>query len=358
VVYHAIGVMSGSSLDGLDIAYVELTEQAGQWSFEIRAADCFPYNEVWKKRLQQAIELGAQDYQQLHADFGHYIGSAVRRFMNVHSLDYKVGLIASHGHTTFHSPATGMTGQLGDGAAIASELALPVVTDLRALDVALGGQGAPIVPVGERLLMGNYSHYLNIGGIANVSVNADPYIAFDVCPANRVLNLLVSPLGMEMDEDGKLAAAGKIDADILDRLNALAYYAKPYPKSLANQFGTEVVLPIVEHTSRIPDALATFVEHIAIQVKRSVEAIPVTTDRRSMLVTGGGALNKFLVSRLEDHLGTVGIGVEVPNEKLVQFKEALIMAFIGVLRWRQEANVLSSVTGARVDSVGGALWMG
>ena len=191
MIYRVIGIMSGSSLDGLDIAFVELEENGGKWSYEIREAECQPYPEDWIKRLKQAIHLNARDYQLLHCDYGHYIGKEVMRFIDTHQLHYKVSLIASHGHTTFHMPERKMTAQIGDGAAIASETQLPVVTDLRAIDVAFGGQGAPIVPVVEKLLLGDYRYFLNLGGIANISMNAEKYIAFDICPANRVLNMLV-----------------------------------------------------------------------------------------------------------------------------------------------------------------------
>src|SRR6476660_5986878 len=185
MVYRAIGLMSGSSLDGLDIAFVEFQENAGKWSYEILNVDCYQYTDEWMKRLKSAISLSALDYQLLHVDYGHYIGQQVNQFIEKNNLQYQVALIASHGHTTFHVPERKMTAQLGEGAAIASEALLPVVTDLRALDVALGGQGAPIVPIGEKLLLGDYNYFLNLGGIANISINTEPYLAFDVCPANR-----------------------------------------------------------------------------------------------------------------------------------------------------------------------------
>ena len=201
------------------------------------------------------------DYQLLHTDFGHYIGMQVNKFIEEKKLHYQVALIASHGHTTFHVPAKKMTAQLGDGAAIAAVTQLPVVADLRALDVALGGQGAPIVPIGEKLLLGGYDYFLNLGGIANISHNADPstgsgYIAFDVCPANRVLNMLVNEMGMEFDEDGKIATKGQINLHLLEKLNSLDYYKLPYPKSLANDFGTDVVYPLIKNSGlKTEDAL-------------------------------------------------------------------------------------------------------
>ncbi len=362
MIYRAIGLMSGSSLDGLDIAFVEFQETGGRWSFEIAEADCFPYSDEWMQRLKNATRLTALDYQLLHTDYGHYLGQQVNTFIEKYQLHYKVALIASHGHTTFHLPAKKMTAQLGDGAAIAAETQLPVVSDLRALDVAFGGQGAPIVPIGEKYLWNDYNYFLNIGGIANISFNSEPYIAFDVCPANRVLNMLANDAGKEYDAGGQMAASGKIDQVLLERLNSLDYYKKTYPKSLANDFGTDVVYPLIRDSGcGIADALRTGTEHIASQIKNAISTArhpELTTHVSRLLATGGGAFNTFLIERLKDQLKETGIEVVVPDEKLVNFKEALIMAFIGVLRWRQEYNVLSSVTGAKRDSIGGALWTG
>ncbi|MCW3074367.1 MAG: hypothetical protein JWP69_1436 [Flaviaesturariibacter sp.] len=356
--YRAIGLMSGSSLDGLDIVFAELIETAGSWSYEIIAADCHPYNKDWTERLKNAVHLNALDYQLLHTAYGHYLGEEVNRFIDEKSLHFKVGMIASHGHTTFHLPAQRMTAQLGDGAAIAATTKLPVISDLRALDVAFGGQGAPIVPVAEKLLFKGYSMFLNIGGIANISFNnGEEYIAFDVCPANRVLNLIANSIGKEYDAGGELAASGKVHAGLLEQLNALAYYSQPYPKSLANDFGTDEVYPLIQSYNLSPaDAAATMVAHIGVQVASSNSKLQ--TPNSKLLVTGGGAFNTFLIGELTKSLKEFDIEVVVPDEQTVQYKEALAMALIGVLRWRQEYNVLSSVTGAGRDSIGGAVWIG
>ena len=362
MVYRVIGIMSGSSLDGLDIAFAELQENAGKWSYDIIQSDCYPYSDEWIPRLKEATSLPALDYQLLHVDYGHYIGQQVNRFIDSHQLHYKVALVASHGHTTFHVPGRKMTAQLGDGASIAAEIHLPVVTDLRALDMAFGGQGAPIVPIGEKLLLGNYTYFLNLGGIANISHNSSHYIAFDVCPANRVLNMLANETGKEYDANGEMAATGKVNTSLLEKLNRLDFYQQPFPKSLANDFGTDTVYPIIKkEVHSIPDALRTYTEHIAIQVKNAISAI--TDHKRSsspgqLLVTGGGAFNDFLVQQLRHQLEELEIEVVIPAPQLVNFKEALIMALIGVLRWRQEYNVLSSVTGSARDNIGGALWTG
>jgi anhydro-N-acetylmuramic acid kinase len=391
MVYKVIGLMSGSSLDGLDIAYVHLQERAATsqlpktWDFNLLHTACYPYPEDWKRRLASATEVSAIDYQLLHVEYGHYLGEQVSRFIEEFGLHYQVQLIVSHGHTTFHWPARKMTAQLGDGAAIAAETRINVVSDLRAMDLALGGQGAPIVPIGEKLLLPGYEYFLNLGGIANVSRHGvasggderQSFFAFDVCPANRVLNALAELEGQPFDSGGAMAATGTVDNVLLQQLNALPYYGLPYPKSLANDFGTGVVLPLVltvigERGLSVAVALRTYTEHIATQVAKGLEQLGdaggvvgggaatggtpagVAAPAR-MLVTGGGAHNTFLVERIRHRLG---VEVVVADGKLADFKEALIMALIGVLRWREENNVMASVTGASRDSIGGAVWIG
>ena len=357
MVYKVIGLMSGSSLDGLDIVYVHL-QQSKNWEYTLIHSACYPYQAEWKKKLAGAPQLSALDYQLLHTGYGHYLGEQVNRFIEEFGLHYKVQLVVSHGHTAFHWPGRRMTAQLGDGAAIAAETRINVVSDLRAMDLALGGQGAPIVPIGEKLLLPGYEFFLNLGGIANVSRHPE-FVAFDVCPANRVLNALAETQGRSYDIGGGLAAGGEIHQGLLRQLNALPYYDLAYPKSLDNEFGTETVLPLVSAAGlSTADALRTYVEHIVIQIARSIQELTDTAapapDRR-MLVTGGGAHNHFLIERLKAHLK---VEVVVPDDQLADYKEALIMALIGVLRWREEYNVLASVTGASRDSIGGAVWIG
>jgi anhydro-N-acetylmuramic acid kinase len=364
MIYRVIGLMSGSSLDGLDIVFAEFQENAGVWEHEILHADCYPYEPEWVERLKNAVTLTALDYQLLHADYGHYLGKRVNQFIREHQLEFKSSLVASHGHTTFHKPQLLMTAQLGDGAAIAAETRLPVVSDLRAMDVALGGQGAPIVPIGEKMLLSGHDFFLNLGGIANISAAREPYIAFDICPANRVLNLIVNEAGKEFDQAGQMASRGKINTGLLSLLNDLPYYKQPHPKSLANDFGTGTIYPMMhESGTSIEDRLRTYCEHIVMQVKAGLAMLLKQEHMEKnagmkMLTTGGGAFNDFLVGRLQEELKTLDIEVVIPNENLIKYKEALIMGFIGILRWRQEFNVLSSVTGAARDSIGGAIWMG
>lgn len=358
MIYRVIGLMSGSSLDGLDIVFTEFEVLGNKWSYNVQFSDCYPYSNEWTEKLKNAPSLSAADYMQLHSDYGHLLGQMVNRFIEEHGLQFKVQLITSHGHTSFHSPSTKMTHQLGDGAAIAAETGINVVSDLRAMDVALGGQGAPIVPIGEKLLFSDFSYFLNIGGIANITAKTNPFFAFDICPANRVLNLLAQQTGKAFDAGGEMARNGTVDETLLQQLNALHYYNQPYPKSLANEFGTNEVYPIIQQSGcSVDDALATYTEHIALQLKNAVEAIHLpSTEKQKLLVTGGGAWNTFLIERMQSHLPAIEI--TVPNAQLVNYKEAIIMALIGVLRWREEKNVLNSVTGSARSSVGGAVWMG
>jgi anhydro-N-acetylmuramic acid kinase len=255
-----------------------------------------------------------------------------------------------------------MTAQLGDGAAIAAATGINVVSDLRAMDVALGGQGAPIVPLGEKLLFPNYQLLLNLGGIANISsANNGNYIAFDVCPANRILNSIASGSGKEYDEDGAIASSGFVRDEVLAALNRLEFYKQPWPKSLANSFGTETVYPMLKAANLSDkDAMRTMVEHICIQITRSVGKLLNTyiTKPTQMLVTGGGANNLFLVNRLQETLRVMGVQLQIPEKTVIDYKEALVMALLGVLRWREENTVLHSVTGALRSSVGGAVWIG
>lgn len=359
MIYRSIGVMSGSSLDGLDIAFVAFTETGGKWAYEILHTQCLPYSEAWKLRLSNATALSALDYQLLHADYGHFIGNAVNAFIEANQLLHQVNLIASHGHTTFHLPQQKMTAQLGDGAAIAATTRLPVVSDLRNLDVAFGGQGAPIVPIGEKLLMGDYQYLLNLGGIANISINKQGnYTAFDIGVANQIFNQLAAQKGLPFDDGGEIAASGSVNFALLQALNALPYYLQTGPKSLSNSFGASEVYPLIAAAAlTIEDALCTYTEHLAQQINNAIR-LPALPEPSKMLITGGGAYHSFLIQRLTHLLRDAQVEIVVPDAALIEFKEALIMALLGVLRWREEANVLSSVTGAAQNSIGGALWLG
>jgi anhydro-N-acetylmuramic acid kinase len=360
MVYKVIGLMSGSSLDGLDIIYTHLEEVRGQWKFDIQEAECIPYTAEWVNDLARANEKSVPDFLKLNTAYGRYLGEKINEFINRHSIDHKVHFVASHGHTVFHEPANNTTSQIGDGATIAAVTGLPVISDLRSLDVALGGQGAPIVPIGDKLLFGSFDYWLNIGGIANITVKeGENMLAFDICPANQIMNALAQREGKEFDHEGEMAQQGEILQGVLQDLNSQDYYKQDAPKSLSNEAAKQLAFPILfesEHSTN--DMLRTIVQHIVEQIAAAVKKYPHGKETASMLTTGGGALNNFLAEQLREALAPLNVNVVVPYEQVANYKEALVMALIGALRWREETNSMASVTGATRDSVGGALWMG
>jgi anhydro-N-acetylmuramic acid kinase len=355
--YVAVGLMSGSSLDGLDIAMTDFFLNEDKWDFKFIAVGFARFSEAWKRTLQDAVRMDARSYLLVHNSLGKYCGDAVNNFLKKVDYEKTPDVIGSHGHTTFHLPEKRMTHQLGDGAVIAAITNIPVVSDLRSMDIALGGQGAPIVPVGEKLLFPEYKFFMNIGGICNVSVHDKAEVtAFDVSPANRILNMLSEIAGKKYDRNGAMASRGKVDSVLLKKLNENSYYSKLPPKSLPNSFGTDILYPLIlESQLSVSDALATYCEHIAVQTLNALKPYRMKK-KEKMLVTGGGALNKFLINRLKYYLNSTDLDVTVPDKDIVNYKEALIMGLFGVLRLRGQDNVFSSVTGASRDSCGGALW--
>lgn len=360
MLYRVIGLMSGSSGDGLDIAFTTLEESRGKWNFEITHADCIPYTEAWQQRLLQATQLSAYEFQLFHHEYGVYTGSLVNTFIEKYNLAYQVQLIGSHGHTIFHNPAKGISVQAGSGAAIAAITGINVISDLRSMDLALGGQGAPIVPVGEQLLFTEYDYYLNLGGIANVSVKKDnTWRAWDICAANRVLNTLAAMNNQPYDDKGAMATTGKTDTALLTQLNALSYYKLPAPKSLGNDFSDHTVLPLLQQTNiSTSDLLHTYCRHIAQQIMYSLLPLRQNQESSTMLITGGGAFNDFLLQCIDQELKSIGIKIVLPGSTVIKFKEALIMALIAVLRWREEYTCYAASTGAKRNSIGGAVWIG
>ncbi len=358
MLYKVIGTMSGSSMDGLDIVYVHIEEIGGTWNFDIKEAACISFTNTWKQTLQNITNTSAKELLLTHTTFGKWMGEQIQTFITEKNLEHKIDFIASHGHTVFHEPQLGMTFQMGDGAGIVAQTNLPVITDLRNMDVAFGGQGAPIVPIAEKYLWQGYTYFLNLGGIANISIHTnDTVIAYDICAANRVLNILANELGKEYDKDGEESGKGNIQEDLLYELNRQEYFAKPAPKSLANEFGTDTILAILsKYAISIQDKLRTFAEHICIQIA-NIETSTSNIQPSTLLVTGGGANNKFLISLLAHKLKAKNIEVVIPDTQTIEYKEAVAMALIGVLRWRDEVNVLHTVTGASQSSIGGALWM-
>jgi len=355
VPYFVIGLMSGTSLDGLDLAFCEFEKKDNRWSYLIHQAETYPYTREWKERLSSIESAAAVDFAMTDASYGHLLGKCAKDFIENHQI--RPDFIASHGHTIFHQPQNRFTTQIGKGSAIAAETGLPVVSDFRSADVALGGQGAPLVPIGDRLLFSDYEYCLNLGGFANISFEKNGNrIAFDVCPANIVLNSIAEKAGAYYDDGGEMARKGIILPGLLEKLNLLPYYTRQAPKSLGKEWALAEIQPLIDVALTLPasdsllcDLLATFCEHIAIQVARIVCPMP----GEKILITGGGAFNKFLIERIAQHIRAE---IELPDNKTINFKEALIFAFLAVLRWRNEVNCLMSVTGAARDSVGGAIY--
>lgn len=350
--YNALGLMSGSSLDGLDLALLRLEEENGKWSFEWIATDCVPYPEEWLQQLRHVRQLSIPDFLRLHTSYGNYTGQIVRRFLKEHAGNINVDFIGSHGHTVYHDPAHGTTCQIGDGAAIAAETGVPVISELRNMDLAYGGQGAPIVPLGEKLLFPGYDYWLNLGGIANLSfVENDQWKAYDLCACCQLLNMLAAERGLEYDVDGLIAATGTVNEELLSALNAHDYFRKPAPKSLDNGFSKELLNQIHHFEISLEDKMRTVVEHIVMQIVAGFR------NAGNILATGGGALNDFLITRLSQACLEKGLELVKPETRIIQFKEALIMAMLAALRWRGEVTTLPSATGARKASIGGALWL-
>jgi anhydro-N-acetylmuramic acid kinase len=342
-----IGLMSGTSLDGLDMCYVEFNYNEGHWSYKIIKAEDEEYPLEIKNKLANAQTMSALDYALFNSDYGLYLGRRVKSFIDKYNL--KPDYIASHGHTIFHQPAKRFTAQIGSGAGIAAESGVNTICDFRTTDVALYGQGAPLVPVGDRNLFAEFDYCLNMGGFSNISFNSlEERFAYDISPVNYVLNHYTRKVGLEYDKDGEIARTGKVNSDLLEKLNSLDFYKIKGPKSLGREWVEEVVIPLIDSYSvGLEDRLATFCEHIAMVTSSHIKSGKV-------LLTGGGAFNKFLVERMSANAPQCEYFV--PDSMTVNFKEALIFAFLGALYVHNIPNCLKSVTGAKYDNIGGALY--
>jgi anhydro-N-acetylmuramic acid kinase len=348
-IYRVAGVMSGTSLDGLDVAVCSFLREGMNWSFKVECAKTFPYSVEWQKKLSNAFMLSAYEFALLDIEYGRHIGKTVKDFLGQHKI--KVDMISSHGHTVFHQPQLGVTVQIGNGANITAESNISSVSDFRTLDVALLGQGAPLVPVGDELLFTDYDYCLNIGGFANISYQySHKRIAYDICPVNILLNHFAQQVGLKYDKNGKLGSVGQVQQSLLAKLNTLKYYKTLPPKSLGREWVEKEVMPLFEENQEIaPEhCLRTLYEHITTQIANTLP----NRNTKTVLVTGGGAHNLYLINLLQTKTKCRLI---VPEKELVDFKEAIIFAFLGVLRWRNERNCLSSVTGARLDNIGGII---
>jgi anhydro-N-acetylmuramic acid kinase len=341
------GTMSGTSLDGLDLAAVEFRHEENHWKFTIVAAETIRYSTEWENKLRTSPALSGEQLMELHNAYGRFTGQQISIFLQKHKL--APALIASHGHTVFHQPEKGFTFQLGNGVCIAAETGITTISDFRSGDVALGGQGAPLVPVGDRLLFPEFESCLNLGGFANISYEQNgKRIAFDICPVNFILNHLARKPGKPFDENGELGRQGKNDNQLLEKLNQLKFYGQNPPKSLGKEWMDKNFLSITEKSNlSVQDKLRTVYEHMAIQIAK---AAPNTG---KMLVTGGGTFNSFLLERLRQHLKCE---IAIPPADIINYKEALVFAFLGLLRYLDEVNCYASVTGASRDSSAGVIF--
>ena len=345
--YNIIGLMSGTSLDGLDIAHCTFNLLDNKWHYEINHAETVKYSPEWILRLSNLETQSALELAKTNMEFGNLLGYSCFNFIQKKKIS--VDFISSHGHTIFHQPALGLTYQIGSGASIAARSKLPVVCDFRSLDIALKGQGAPLVPIGDRLLFPEHTYRLNLGGFANISYeDENTTLAFDICPANMACNYLSGLLNKEYDESGEIARSGDINHLLLEDLNNLIFYTLSHPKSLGKEWFLEVFKPVLDRFSiSINDKLRTVNEHVALQICKQIKK------NGNILITGGGAYNTFLIERIKTYSK---FEIIIPSPNIVEYKEALIFAFLGLLRWQGRANCLKSVTGAISDNVGGAIY--
>jgi anhydro-N-acetylmuramic acid kinase len=355
--YNVIGIMSGTSLDGLDICYANFQLQSN-WSFNIKIAETISIPQKLKIQLKSATSLSGLDLSLLNNYVGDFIGKSINQFIDSNNINKKeIDFISSHGHTIFHQPEKQLTLQIGNGANISALTKLPVVCDFRTTDLALKGNGAPLVPIGDKLLFSKFDYCINLGGISNISYdeynkmtnNFGNRVAFDICPVNIVLNKLANQKGLDYDENGNLAKQGTRNDLLLEKLSLLPYYQEPAPKSLGLEWIEKNIYPILDSSNiSIEDKLNTFYIHIAQQIRHYLYS-----QEKRVLFTGGGTHNTYLMEKIK--FGTPAQFV-IPEKEIIDFKEALIFGFLGVLRWRNEINTLSSVTGANSDNVGGCIY--
>ncbi len=348
--YNLIGVMSGTSLDGIDLAHIHFEIKNNQWTFEILESETVSYSADWVSQLKQAVDFSKTELETLNTNYTELLSNIIVAFIEKYQIE-NLDAVCSHGHTILHQPQNGFTLQIGNLPKIATLTQQKVVCDFRVQDVQLGGQGAPLVPIGDRILFSEYDYCINLGGFSNVSFEENNQrIAFDISPVNTVLNFYANQLGLNYDDKGKISSTGKINSKLLDELNAFDFYLKKHPKSLGFEFVKEIVLPLIEsYNIPIENKLTTFTEHIAIQT-----ALALPNKTGSLFVTGGGAYNDFLIFRIQHYLPEMKL--IIPENKILEFKEALIFALLGVLKLRNEINTLSSVTGATKDHSSGYIY--
>lgn len=347
--YFGIGLMSGTSLDGLDICHCAFAQKRSEWEFEILNTKTYSFPKELYKKLKECRFLTSTEIYLLDLELGKFIGQNVQHFVQEHNCS-EVDFVASHGHTVFHQPEQGLTLQIGNGHEIALTSRFPVVNDFRQKDVSLGGQGAPLVPIGDLHLFKNYKACLNLGGIANISIKAKESItAYDICPMNLSLNYISKKIGLDYDPNGENASKGQVIQDLMEELEILDFYKQKAPKSLGIEWLDKHIFNLIDKSNEsVEDLLHTLVEHqtnrIAFELNQN--------HADNCLITGGGAWNSYFIERLQQKTKTALI---LPDREVIEFKEALIFAFLGLLYLKGIPNVLSSVTGSSRNSVSGVL---
>lgn len=348
--YSVIGLMSGTSVDGLDIALCSFAFNDNLVSVKIKKAESVEYSAEMREGLLKLHTLDAKSLRKADIDFAKFCAVHINKFKS--GIKEDILLIASHGHTVFHNPEESYTLQIGSGEVIAKLTGIACVYDFRSGDIALGGQGAPLVPIGDELLFGQYDACLNLGGFSNVSFRnaGGQRVAYDISAVNIVLNELAGRLGLKYDDKGKAASSGKLIPGMLYELDALEYYAKKTPKSLSREWVGEFVRPVLDRyaEAKTEDLLHTFAVHSAKKIATELNG------RKNVLITGGGAFNGFFISVIKENTDAE---IVIPQPELINFKEAVVFAFSGLLRYLNKNNCLASVTGAERDSCSGSLAM-
>ncbi len=343
-----IGVMSGTSLDGIDVAELVFSESEGNIQFEILKAQTIPYDSDWIKKLSNSINYSQAELKILNQDYTEVLGNTIKKFISANNIQ-NITAVASHGHTVLHQPQNGITLQIGNLPEIAQIIGQKVVCDFRTQDVHYKGQGAPLVPIGDQLLFPEYDYCLNLGGFSNISFEKNGRrIAYDICAVNTVLNFYALKLGFYYDDKGQISESGTYDTALFNQLNSLDFYRQKHPKSLGYEFIKSDIFPITENYMT-KTVLRTFTEHIAYQISINIE-----NENSKLLITGGGAYNEFLINRIKHYLPKTEIIIPCPE--LIEYKEALIFGLLGYLRLKNQINVLSSVTGATHDHCSGVIY--
>lgn len=343
-----IGLMSGTSIDGIDLICVDFSYTDSKYSYDILASHCYAYSDEWRKKLTDLVNISPSRLTDLHFKLGHLFSEKVKLFISEYNLQ-NIDYISSHGHTALHNPQENYTLQIGNPICIMQNTQIPVIADFRSQDVVLGGQGAPLVPIGDKYLFSEYSYKVNLGGFANMSSELDnSNIAYDICPANIILNSLVKKMNLDFDDKGKIAENGTFVKEIYDSLNKLDFYKQTFPKSLGVEWVSKNINPLMDTTKyKTEDLLNTYCHHIAYQISQNIKP------NSKVLFTGGGVFNDYLMKLICYYSK---IEYSPTSNTIVEFKEALIFAFLGFLRVLGKTNCLSSVTGASHDHCSGTIY--